>query len=364
MNTQNRSSGIILVALATILVYGCATEPKNIQSVDAARSAYQQASQNKDVQNNASVALYEAEKQLQKLNSAVAQGADTEELNHLAYLVEQKVNIAKANAQKQLASKQIDQLNEQRAQIHIDMRNAEAQQARQRAASLEQQLAQIKSAKMHEEARGTVLTLGDVFFDTGKATLKRGSEQNLDELALFLKNNPQRNVVIEGYTDSTGSAALNQQLSAARARAVIDYLSRQGITRDRLASYGYGESYPVATNTTAAGRQLNRRVEIVVLNNGETASTARRASQPQTEEVASFSELDKNHDGYVSKEESQQIKGLRDNFIQYDQDSDQQLNRTEFSAFEEQEIRQRTPGQLQQGGRAQPQQLQEQMPNQ
>lgn len=342
MNTQASFSGMVLVALATILVYGCATEPKNIQSVAEARSVYQQASQNKDIQNNASVALYEAEKQLQKLNNAVDQGADREEIDHLAYLVEQQVNIAKANAQKQLASKQIKQLNEQRAQINIDMRKAEAQQAKERAASLEQQLAQIKSTNMHEEARGTVLTLSDVFFDTGKATLKRGSEQNLDELAQFLKNNPQRNILIEGYTDSTGSSAFNQRLSAERASAVIDYLSRQGIKRDRLAAYGYGESYPVATNTTAAGRQLNRRVEIVVLNKGESPSTARRGTQPQTQEVAGFSELDKNHDGYVSKEESRQIQGLSNNFTQYDKNKDQKLNRTEFSAFEEQEIQQRS----------------------
>jgi outer membrane protein OmpA-like peptidoglycan-associated protein len=101
--------------------------------------------------------------------------------------------------------------------------------------------------------RGMVITLGDVLFDTNKAQLKSGGLRNVQKLADFLKQYPTRKVQIEGFTDSTGSTARNQVLSEQRA-----------VTSDRISTKGYGESYAIASNNNAAGRQLNRRVEIVL----------------------------------------------------------------------------------------------------
>ncbi len=109
-----------------------------------------------------------------------------------------------------------------------------------------------------------VLTLGDVLFDTGKAQLHAGAARTIEQLASFLKENPERTIEIEGYTDSTGSQDLNLALSERRANAVKNALTDRGIAANRISARGFGEANPVAGNETAAGRQLNRRVDIVV----------------------------------------------------------------------------------------------------
>jgi OOP family OmpA-OmpF porin len=343
----------VVIAFTAAVFYGCATQPVQLQSVDTARSEYQQAAQNEDIKQYAPVALYEAEQQLQKLNIAIKEEADVAELDHLAYLVQQKVEIAKAKARQKMAASQIDELNKERAQIRMDLRQAEVKRAQQRAElaaletererqrvqTLQQQLQNIQAASVRQEPRGTVISLGDVFFDFDKATLKTGAVQNLDVLVRYLKENPKRNIVIDGFTDSVGSAAYNQQLSQKRAQSVIDYLVSQGISAKRLTARGYGEAFPVATNEEPGGRQLNRRVEVVVLREGQQPITAVGAQQ-QPEEMARFSEMDRDDNGYLSKEETRRMQSLRRNFDQYDQNRDQKLNRSEFSAFEEMEIQQ------------------------
>jgi outer membrane protein OmpA-like peptidoglycan-associated protein len=113
---------------------------------------------------------------------------------------------------------------------------------------------------------GLVLTLGDVLFSSGTATLNGGGNGHLDKLAGFLNHYPGRTATIDGYTDSIGSDDYNQGLSERRAAAVKDFLVGQGIDGPRLTATGMGKSSPVATNGTAAGRQQNRRVEVTISN--------------------------------------------------------------------------------------------------
>lgn len=112
--------------------------------------------------------------------------------------------------------------------------------------------------------RGMVITQGDVLFDTNQSQLKSGGERNVQKLAAFLKRYPQRTVMIEGFTDSVGSSSSNQLLSERRASAVGMALTGMDIGRDRVSTQGHGEAYAVAGNDTASGRQLNRRVEIML----------------------------------------------------------------------------------------------------
>jgi outer membrane protein OmpA-like peptidoglycan-associated protein len=109
-----------------------------------------------------------------------------------------------------------------------------------------------------------VLTLGDVLFTSGQADLKAGASNHLDRLVAFLEKYPDRTVVIEGYTDSVGSEDYNQGLSQRRADSVKSYLIGQGVDSTRLAASGKGENDPVAGNDSAAGRQQNRRVEVII----------------------------------------------------------------------------------------------------
>jgi outer membrane protein OmpA-like peptidoglycan-associated protein len=105
-----------------------------------------------------------------------------------------------------------------------------------------------------------------VLFESGRADLKTGAPGNLNKLVFFLNKHPDRSVAIEGYTDSVGSEEYNQALSQRRADSVRSYLVRQGIGSGRLTASGMGMSDPVAGNDSAAGRQQNRRVEVIVSN--------------------------------------------------------------------------------------------------
>jgi outer membrane protein OmpA-like peptidoglycan-associated protein len=136
--------------------------------------------------------------------------------------------------------------------------------------------AEIDQLKAKQTDRGLVLTLGDVLFDTGRATLNPGASMKLDRLAAFLNEHPDRHVQIEGFTDSVGTDAYNQDLSERRADAVKAALTMRGIDPSRVGTEGYGKAYPVASNSDSGGRQLNRRVEVVI-GNGNTPIAPRSA---------------------------------------------------------------------------------------
>ena len=135
--------------------------------------------------------------------------------------------------------------------------------ARQQADDLARQIAEL-NAKATD--RGLVVTLGDLLFETGKSELKGGAASNLSKLSAFLNKYPDRTIVIEGHTDSVGSDDYNVNLSQRRANSVQQFLLAQGIASNRLSSSGKGENFPVASNDSSSGRQMNRRVEVIIAN--------------------------------------------------------------------------------------------------
>jgi outer membrane protein OmpA-like peptidoglycan-associated protein len=151
----------------------------------------------------------------------------------------------------------------------LEAARAEAERAR---AQIAEQESQLKELNAQQTDRGLVITLGDVLFGVGKSQLTSGGMRNVQKLASFLNQYPDRKVMIEGHTDSTGSDALNQALSERRAGAVRDALVGMGIGSDRIETRGYGKAFPIASNNSPGGRQLNRRVEIVVSNVNETVA--------------------------------------------------------------------------------------------
>lgn len=146
--------------------------------------------------------------------------------------------------------------------------------AREQAADAEnrnrQLEAQLRDLQARKTDRGMVITLGDVLFDTNQAQLRSGSLRNVQKLADFFKQYPQRRASIEGFTDSVGGDSRNQELSGQRANSVRMALLDMGVGAERMTARGYGEAYPAAGNDTAAGRQMNRRVEIIVSDDGGT----------------------------------------------------------------------------------------------
>ena len=155
------------------------------------------------------------------------------------------------------------------AQLNAQSARQQTQDAEGRARQLE---AQLKDLEAKNTERGMVVTLGDVLFDTNEAQLRSGGVRSVRKLADFSRQYPQRKLMIEGFTDSTGSQVSNLDLSQRRAGSVRTALLEMGVNEDRITARGYGESYPTAGNDTAAGRQQNRRVEVIVSDeNGNIA---------------------------------------------------------------------------------------------
>ena len=182
------------------------------------------------------------------------------EVDHFAYLARRRAEAGQARVQEALAKQQLAAAQSDRNAILLAARAREADIVKSQLAATQQQLADLQAKKTD---RGMVVTLGDVLFDSGQATLKPGANLVLDRLATFMSQNPQTKVRIEGHTDNTGSAEFNQALSQRRADAVAVALEDHGLDSDRVRAIGRGQEFPVASNSSAAGRQQNRRVEIV-----------------------------------------------------------------------------------------------------
>ena len=182
---------------------------------------------------------------------------------------QQQAEAAKLAAEQANLQAQQAQLAKAKSDADAAAANASAADANRRAQSAEQMReklrAQLNSVlQTTETSRGLVVNLADVLFDTGKYTLKPGTQVSLARVAGIFQSYPGIKIQVEGYTDSTGSDELNQKLSDNRASTTKDFLIKQGVSIDNISAAGYGKADPVAENTTAAGRAQNRRVNLVV----------------------------------------------------------------------------------------------------
>jgi outer membrane protein OmpA-like peptidoglycan-associated protein len=248
-----------IVLVVAVIVSGCTAMPHNPLLAEA-HSNYNKALTDPQVTNLAALELKEASNLLDKADTALSKGESETAVNHFAYMANQQVAIVQETAKAKAAELAVTDANATRDRILLDARTAEAEEARR----------QLEELKAKKTDRGLVITLQDVLFRTNMAQLELGGLHTVQKLADFLKQYPERTVLIEGHTDSTGSHSYNQELSERRANAVRTALLNNGIRNNRIASQGYGEIFPVASNDTAEQRQLNRRVEIILSNeNGE-----------------------------------------------------------------------------------------------
>jgi outer membrane protein OmpA-like peptidoglycan-associated protein len=208
---------------------------------------------------------------------AEAAKADAERMKQQAEQAAQEAARQRGEAEKARAAA----LAEQQAAVEQQKAaEAEAEKARQAATQAEKEkadlraqlLAQLNSIlQTRDSARGLIVNMSDVLFDTGKYTLKPGAREKLAKISGIVLAHPGLNLQIEGYTDSVGGDEMNQQLSERRADAVRDFLAEQGVPGSAMTAHGLGKTQPVASNDTAEGRQRNRRVELVV--NGDAIGT-------------------------------------------------------------------------------------------
>jgi outer membrane protein OmpA-like peptidoglycan-associated protein len=179
-------------------------------------------------------------------------------------------------AMQKLQQTQADKLAaDQKAAAAQSAKEAEARlrAAAERETEMLRRAQKIKDAKVSQEARGLVINLsGKILFDSGSSRLQPGALSPLDQVASILKDYPDYRVKIEGHTDSTGDLLANNLLSQARAESVSNYLNQKGVALDNLQVVGLGSSRPIASNATSAGKQQNRRVEIILERKTEKAA--------------------------------------------------------------------------------------------
>ncbi|GBC62992.1 flagellar motor protein MotB [Desulfonema ishimotonii] len=321
----NRKIVVAVIMTGLLAVAGCAAGPKANPALEDARAAYARAKATPGIMENAQVPMHDADRALKK----AAQAEEDADVSRMAKLAQDQVDYAVLVAEQKMAEQKIESLNQEKQNVLLENRQREieraqkeaaskqhelevkareielarqqveearqktlemqtqaeaarkdaeakaieAEMARQKAEALEREMADMKA---HKTERGLVLTLGDVLFSSGKADLMPGAMRTLDKLTAFLKENPERNLVIEGHTDNVGSDAFNLDLSQRRADSVRNALMNRGVGSDRISTKGYGERYPVAGNETRAGRQQNRRVEIIILDEGVSGSSILR----------------------------------------------------------------------------------------
>lgn len=278
------------------LALGCAAcaTPAPPAELVAARASYDRARRGVTAKLNPAD-LHTAELAMSSAEDAFAKNGDNQKARDLAYVADRRAQIAEARAkalesaqrqelaiqemhseqtrQLRTTSKQLGQANQELA-LKEQAMQAQGQQltaereareaAERRAAQAAADLAKFASVK--QETRGMVITLsGGVLFASGKSELLPTAQLKLNSVADSLtQQDPESKIVVEGHTDSQGSASYNMDLSQRRAQAVRDYLVSRGIASDRVTSQGYGFARSIADNKSAEGRANNRRVEIVV----------------------------------------------------------------------------------------------------
>ena len=298
-----------LAFASSLMLAACSSMPTTTATLDEARADFVAANNNPQVSNFAPLEFKQAGEALDRANQAAAKRESLDTIDRLAYVAKQRIATAQEVAKAKSAEVEIANAGRERDRVQLEARTAEAERAKRDAAmaqaqaataqaqvadaqaqaqAAQQQAAQLAERSARLEAilvelhaqkteRGMVVTIGDVLFDTDRAELNANGVATVRKLAEVMAQNPDRTVLVEGFTDSTGSSAHNKDLSERRAASVAQALTGLGVPRERVATRGYGEAFPVAANDTAGNRQRNRRVEIVLSNQG--AAIPPRAAQ-------------------------------------------------------------------------------------
>jgi outer membrane protein OmpA-like peptidoglycan-associated protein len=286
---MNSLSLLIPVCAMGALLAACATKPPEDPALMQARNAVARLEADPLAQQTAGKPLQDARDALAAAETAARDHKPADEVDYLAYLARRRADIGEAVVDENRARQRMSQAQSQREAVLLASRERETQAARDQAANSQAQAAvaqqqarasqsdaqasaaqaaaaqeELAALQAKQTERGMVLTLGsNLLFDTGSDVLKPGADDSLNRVAQFMQEHNGIDVRIEGHTDSVGTDSYNDALSERRAAAVAHALESRGVNDGRVRAVGRGKELPIATNETSAGRQQNRRVEIV-----------------------------------------------------------------------------------------------------
>lgn len=255
---------LMILSTAVVLSSGlvaCSSQPND--NLEQARAQYTQLQNDPRSSQLAALETEDAGNMLEQAEKAYKEGSDKQKIDQLSYLTARRIELAQQTIALRAAEQEIENSSAKRAKAQLESRDVLLQRQQEEIRQLQQDL------QTKQTARGTLVTFGDVLFDLNKSELTPAGAREVQKLAGFLMQNTERMVVVEGYTDNTGSDSYNQRLSERRADAVFRELTRAGVDPKRIQTQGYGEEYPVADNASPSGRAMNRRVEVTISNDNQ-----------------------------------------------------------------------------------------------
>ena len=291
-----------LTSLAAAAMFaGCASAPTVTPQLEQARSTVSAASADPNVSKYAALELKKASDSLRRADELSAKRESPADIDSAAYVAMQQARTAqtlakaaaeedaikageaerervRADANASAAARARAQAQSAQAQAAMASADANSARAQAAAAQADAASAQAQAAALQRELadlqarqtdRGMLVTLGDVLFEFGRAEIRPAAQGSIDKLAHYLSQHPDRRVLIEGFTDSVGSDSANLALSERRSQAVADALRARGVDPSRISTRGYGEAYPVASNSSTSDRAMNRRVEVYISNDNQ-----------------------------------------------------------------------------------------------
>ena len=308
---MNAHSGKFVAALALLALASCAVVPIHDAVLEDSRTYVYAVRSDPNVIAYAAAEIDQAVATLRRADDVAARGGSLTEVHDLAALARDRATLAQQSARMKAADVAA-QAERQRLEVAARARDSEAAQrtareaqmqadtsrqqaiiaqhqataAQRQADSAQQQAAAVQQRGFADEGglrglreqlfdlgpalidRGMVVTLNDIAFDHGAANLQPAGRQTVSRLAAYLTAHPELMISVEGFTDNTGNAYRNEQLSERRALAVQSALVASGVDARRVIVRGYGPAYPIASNETSVGRQMNSRVEIVISDHG------------------------------------------------------------------------------------------------
>ena len=285
---SNKLSQLTIVGVLGLAISGCATTPEPSENMQALQSQYQIAEKEKYIQEYAPLAFDDAKKIIEDVKKMEDGRYDRKLIEHKVYLAQKKLDTAIEIAKQKRAEENIGNAALNRKNVLLESKSKKLETAEEKAklmskraeaAEQEAKKARLEAKKMSAKAQEMVatledisasdterlvITMGSILFEVNSAELKADAVKTVARIADFLSEYPERDVLIEGFTDSSGSESYNQKLSERRAKTVFSLLESNGISQNNLRAIGYGERFPADSNDTKVGRQKNRRVELVV----------------------------------------------------------------------------------------------------
>lgn len=261
---------ILALACSFLMLGACASSaPKPVEALDSVNAAYQEASTDDVILQHASLELSDAKDQLAKANQLWEAGEKRTDVEAQASVAQARIDYAESQARLRQETLESNRADLEQRQAAIDAKEQQVAENQRATEALKYQLLELETKKTE---RGLQLTMENDLFEPAETQMTGDAYKKVKKIAVFLRDNPERTILIEGHSDSAGDPDWGFDLSAGRAGEVGAALTDEGISIRRIKINAFGGANPIASNDSEEGRMKNRRVEVIFPQSPEAAA--------------------------------------------------------------------------------------------